>query len=141
MGPLWSLAHLHGGRHCVRSWPQEHLDRVALVHRAAGAGGLVEGEFEIEDLAGPAVVVPVTRGATDPAASAPAITTAVPTTFQDNVMYSSANPRPGIESSVAHAPAAIMPASMKASALIAHPIVISVMNGEAGCDMPRRAAR
>ena len=34
-----------------RSRPQEHLDRVALVHRAVGVGGLIERQGEIEDLA------------------------------------------------------------------------------------------
>jgi hypothetical protein len=27
-------------------WPQEHLDRLALVHRAIAVGGLVEWQFE-----------------------------------------------------------------------------------------------
>src|SRR5215213_11897980 len=40
------------------SWPQEHLDRVAIVHRAVGVGGLVERELEVEDLAGVDLAVP-----------------------------------------------------------------------------------
>ena len=44
-----------GARHCTacaRSGAQEHLDRIALVHRAIGIRGVVERQLEIEDLAG-----------------------------------------------------------------------------------------
>src|SRR5215216_3561921 len=35
----------------VRSWLQQHLDRLALVHRAIALGGLIERELDVEDLA------------------------------------------------------------------------------------------
>src|SRR5215208_5997524 len=42
----------------ARLWPQEYLDRLALVHRAVGGGGLVERELEVEDLARVDLAVP-----------------------------------------------------------------------------------
>src|SRR5215218_6246124 len=42
----------------ARLWPQEYLDRLALVHRTVGGGGLVERELEVEDLARVDLAVP-----------------------------------------------------------------------------------
>jgi hypothetical protein len=41
-----------------QSTPQEHLDRLALVHRAVAGGGLVERQLEVQDLARVDLAVP-----------------------------------------------------------------------------------